>query len=318
MCALVVEESDAVRERISRPREIGVAAEKLGLQRARGGRDEAQPAGIPKLDPISSVPTEIIGGLPIAAIDRRSTARLMVESALAAKRLDGLPYFFSSANGQVLSALARARDPAHPAKLVQRADVISADGQPLVFASRLLGRGGVRERCATTDLFHDVARIAAAKGITFFLLGASPEENRKAAENVARTYPSLKVVGRRHGYFDTPADERAAVENIASLQPDILWVAMGVPREQEFCMRWRTALRGVGVMKTSGGLFNFLSGSRPRAPRWLQLAGLEWAYRTALEPRRLFARYATTNLHAGWLLLTQTEGRRSAEAGRSG
>ncbi len=253
-----------------------------------------------------SVPTEIIGGIPIAALTRAETARLMIDAALARRCDQAPPCVFSSANGQVLSAIGRASSAADPANLIKTADLVSADGQPLVFASRLLGGGRIHERCATTDLFHDVAEIAETEGVTFFLLGATAEENAKAAANVSRDYPRLQIVGTRHGFFDSMADEASTVAWISSLAPAIVWISLGFPREQEFCFRLRDALSGAGVLKTSGGLFNFLSGTQPRAPRWLQHAGLEWAYRAGLEPRRLLARYASTNFHAAWLLLTRT------------
>jgi N-acetylglucosaminyldiphosphoundecaprenol N-acetyl-beta-D-mannosaminyltransferase len=81
---------------------------------------------------------------------------------------------------------------------------------------------------------------------------------------------------------------------------------MGAPREQAFAMRNRRQLRGVGIIKTSGGMFDFLSGKVPRAPGWMQAVGLEWAYRTFLEPQRLAGRYLMTNPHALFLLLTRT------------
>ena len=81
---------------------------------------------------------------------------------------------------------------------------------------------------------------------------------------------------------------------------------MGVPREQAFAVRNRQALNEVGVIKTAGGLFDFLSGRRSRAPRWLQEVGLEWLYRTWLEPRRLAMRYLTTNPHALLIMLRRS------------
>jgi len=81
---------------------------------------------------------------------------------------------------------------------------------------------------------------------------------------------------------------------------------MGIPAEQEFALRQRARLTGVGLIKTSGGLFDFVSGKNPRAPAWMQAAGLEWLYRTMREPRRLLLRYLTTNPHALYLLLTRT------------
>ena len=82
------------------------------------------------------------------------------------------------------------------------------------------------------------------------------------------------------------------------MQPDVLWVSLGVPLEQAFCNRHKEALSGVGIIKTSGGLFDFLSGAKTRAPAWVQKLGFEWLYRLLLEPRRLLGRYVTTNPHA--------------------
>src|SRR5262249_54851505 len=104
-----------------------------------------------------------------------------------------------------------------------------------------------------------------------------------------------------HGYLDADAMDRRVAE-IDDAAPDILWVALGVPREQQFCARFAQRLRNVGVVKTSGGLLNFLSGTRARAPAWMQRSGLEWAFRLVQEPRRLFWRYAVTSPHAIYLL----------------
>ena len=83
----------------------------------------------------------------------------------------------------------------------------------------------------------------------------------------------------------------------------MLWISLGVPLEQEFCARNLDALRGVGIVKTAGGLFDFLAHAKPRAPRWMQKSGLEWLFRMAVEPQRLFVRYALTNPHALYLMI---------------
>ena len=160
------------------------------------------------------------------------------------------------------------------------------------------------ERVATTDLFHVVARKAEAAGRTFYMLGASEAENATAVANVQKMYPDLKIVGRSHGYLRGEA-LRAKVDEINALAPDYLWVALGVPYEQAFVEEFTPHLNKVGIIKTSGGLFNFLSGSRSRAPKWMQTIGLEWAWRTLLEPRRLFRRYLTTNPRALYLLFSR-------------
>jgi N-acetylglucosaminyldiphosphoundecaprenol N-acetyl-beta-D-mannosaminyltransferase len=162
------------------------------------------------------------------------------------------------------------------------------------------------ERVATTDLFHTVARKATAARLTFYMLGADEAENATAVANVQRMHPDLQIVGRSHGYLKGDA-LRAKVDEINALAPDYLWVALGVPYEQAFVEEFKPRLSNVGVIKTSGGLFNFLSGSRPRAPQWMQNAGLEWAWRLWLEPRRLFWRYLTTNPRALYLLLNNTQ-----------
>jgi exopolysaccharide biosynthesis WecB/TagA/CpsF family protein len=248
------------------------------------------------------VPEATIGGLPIAVIDRNASAELMIELALAQRGAQKPAYVITSANGQVISMCAR--DLRLRTQFLAT-DLIHADGMPLVFASRLLCRTPLPERVATSDLFHDVAQRAQGRGVTFYLLGATATVIEEAAQQARKLYPQLDIVGVRDGYFGRD-DEEKVVAEINALRPDILWIGMGVPAEQEFALRHRTRLTNVGVIKTSGGLFDFLSGKNPRAPHWMQSIGLEWLYRTMNEPRRLLLRYLTTNPHAIYLLLTRT------------
>lgn len=237
--------------------------------------------------------------MQIACLDRAETAQIMADIAEygAAEQ----PVYMTSANGQVLSEYAS--NPQIRA-LFDKADLISADGQPMVVLSRLLAKRPLPERCATTDLYHDVAK-AARPGTRFFLLGATQQAVETAVANTRRLYPHINVIGYANGYF-TPDEERTLVKRINLLEPDILWLAMGVPREQDFIVRNKAQLKQVKLIKTSGGLFDFLSGQKSRAPQWLQRAGLEWLYRLGLEPRRLLRRYAITNCHSLMLLLTST------------
>jgi exopolysaccharide biosynthesis WecB/TagA/CpsF family protein len=231
-----------------------------------------------------------VGGIDIARLDLDATADLMVNLVQTAPRSDR-PLNFTSANGEVI---ARYRSNRAFAKLVEDADLVSADGQPLVFASKLFGRVALPERVATTDLYDRVAARAERTGVSFYLLGATEEINRKTYELTRRKYPHLNILGRSHGYLAGTALE-AKIGDINALAPDILWLAMGVPAEQRFVDRWAPRLKNVGLIKTSGGLFDFYSGTKPRAPKVLQTLGLEWAYRILVEPRRLFWRYAVTN-----------------------
>lgn len=244
-----------------------------------------------------------IAGLPIAILGMEETARLMVEAARARSR-PCRPLYCTSANGEVIS---RAHLDPSVASLFQEADLINADGQAMVTVSRILARDPLPERVATTDLFHVVAPMAAEKGLSFYFFGATEEENRRAVEKARSRYPTLRIAGRSHGYLAGQA-LAAKLDEIDALAPDILWLALGVPREQAFVRDFGDRLRHVGVIKTSGGLFNFLSGTRARAPLWLQKAGLEWCWRLLQEPRRLFWRYALTSPHAAYLMLTRTRG----------
>jgi N-acetylglucosaminyldiphosphoundecaprenol N-acetyl-beta-D-mannosaminyltransferase len=257
-------------------------------------------AGIPRIS---------LGGLRLAVLDMEQTANFMIDAVFPQRRT-ARPLFLTSANGEVL---ARCSTEPHTEQLFRAADLINADGQPLVMVSRLKSRTPLPERVATTDLFHVVARKAQAAGLSFYMLGANEEENAAAVARIRQAYPKLRILGHCHGYL-RGADLRARVEEINRLAPDYLWLGLGVPAEQEFVQEFMPRLCNVGVIKTSGGLFNFLSGSRGRAPRWMQEAGLEWAWRIWLEPRRLFWRYLTTNPRALYLLLNRDGASRTARS----
>jgi N-acetylglucosaminyldiphosphoundecaprenol N-acetyl-beta-D-mannosaminyltransferase len=250
---------------------------------------------------MGEVPTTTVGGLQVAALTRAETAELMITVAKDRARA-GPPPLFTSANGEVLSRCSSKRS---IRSLFEPADLINADGQPMVFVSRALASRALPERVATSDLFHDVAFRAVQREVTFAVIGGHEDENCRAVENIRHMYPGISIVRRSHGYLDE-IGQRGLVEELSRLRPDIVWLCLGVPREQAFYWRWRHELHGVGIVKTGGGLINFLSGTRRRAPRLVQSMGLEWLFRLALEPRRLFWRYALTNPHSLMLLLTST------------
>jgi N-acetylglucosaminyldiphosphoundecaprenol N-acetyl-beta-D-mannosaminyltransferase len=241
-------------------------------------------------DVLAQIKKVKVGGIDIARLDLDGTADLMVRVVQSSPRGE-CPLNFTSANGEVI---ARYRSNRAFAKLIDDADLVSADGQPLVFASKMFGKAALPERVATTDLYDRVAERAERAGVTFYLFGATEEINRKTWEMTRSRYPNLRIVGRSHGYL-TGAKLKDKIEEINALAPDILWLAMGVPAEQRFVDRWAPRLKNIGLIKTSGGLFDFYSGAKPRAPKLVQMLGLEWAYRVLIEPRRLFWRYAVTN-----------------------
>ncbi len=243
-----------------------------------------------------------MGGIEVARLSREQWVQAIVAGCREPRSSARIPVFFSSANGNVLSLYARS---AEFRAALDQADGIDADGMPLVKASRWMTASPISERCVTTDFFHDVAKTAAKLGLTFYLLGGREDVNRETVEILTRLHPGLKIVGRRNGFFNRE-DEASIVADINAAKPDVLWVGLGVPLEQQFVVRHRRNLTNVGVIKTCGGLYDYIAGRVSRAPMWMQRNSLEWAYRMWLEPRRLFRRYATTNVHAAWLMLTRT------------
>ncbi len=249
------------------------------------------------------VRTATIGGMNIARLGRDALADLMQADVQRARRGQrAFPRIVTSANGSVVAAY---NCDAGYRAIMDGADIIDADGMPLVFASRLLCREPLSERTATTDFLLDAAGIAAAHEIRFFFLGSRPGVAARAAEHLRSRFPGLKVVGTRHGFF--PPDAAAEIcERVRASHADVLWIGMGSPAQERFAIDNRHLLGGVAWVRTCGGLFDHYGGGVSRAPGWMQAAGLEWLYRAAREPMRLGWRYLVTSPVAIYYLATRT------------
>jgi len=176
-------------------------------------------------------------------------------------------------------------------KVLMQADLRYADGQSIVWASRLLG-GGLPERVATTDLIDPLAAVSAQRGKRIFLYGSKPGVAERAATRLRQAAPGLVIDGR-DGYTAAGGMPRL-VEDINAFAPDILLVGLGDPMQQHWIEAHRNQLN-VPVILTCGGLFDWASGDNRRAPQWMIAAGLEWLWRLMLEPRRLGSRYLIGN-----------------------
>jgi len=207
-------------------------------------------------------------------------------------------------NGQGLSLR---HSNAHYRDLMDKADIIHADGGFMVTLSRWMGEHQIVERSATTDLIHDFAACSDHEDLRFYLLGGTDEVNGKCAHELSRLYPRLKIVGRRHGYYDD-VDEAEIVQEINDARPDVVWVGLGKPKEQEFCVRNRERIRASWLV-TCGGCFNYITGDYARAPLWMQRLNLEWVFRMASNPKRFLVRYLTTSPHALYLALAKSKWR---------
>lgn len=172
-------------------------------------------------------------------------------------------------------------------------DLILADGMSVVWASRLLGHP-LPERVAGIDLMLGMLRHGNEHGYRIYCLGTTDDVLEKATTRITADYPNIRIVGRHNGYF-TADEEPAIATEIATAQPDILLVAMTSPKKEQFLARWSEQL-GVPVCHGVGGSFDVLAGKVQRAPEGWQRLGLEWLYRVKQEPRRLWRRYAVTNI----------------------
>ena len=244
----------------------------------------------------------VVGGLRTACLSRAGLTAAMVQDCIASRADENrMPKLVFASNGHAIAMAAT--DPVFRFTFDQ-ADIIHADGQAAVLASRLLTATPIPERSATTDFIHDASAAAVEHGLRFFLLGATEEANAEAARILRETYPGLQIVGRHHGYF-SELEEDELCDEINLTQPDVVWVGLSVPREYEFAVRNKARLKA-GWLVTCGGCYNFVTGAYKRAPAWMQSAGLEWLFRLWREPKRLFWRYAVTNPVAIFLLLTRT------------
>jgi N-acetylglucosaminyldiphosphoundecaprenol N-acetyl-beta-D-mannosaminyltransferase len=195
-----------------------------------------------------------------------------------------------SINAAKLVMLRRDADLRH---VVNRCELVNADGQSVVWASRLLG-DSLPERVAGIDVMHALIAMAEREGWGVYVLGARPEVLETAVQRLRQAHPRLSLVGYRDGYFsDDEGSEVAAAIRESGAQ--ILFVAMSSPRKEHWIGRHGPTLN-VPLVMGVGGSIDIVAGVTRRAPRRWQQLGMEWLYRLLQEPRRMFRRYLVTNL----------------------
>jgi N-acetylglucosaminyldiphosphoundecaprenol N-acetyl-beta-D-mannosaminyltransferase len=196
--------------------------------------------------------------------------------------------------------------------LVNDADLVLADGMPLVWAARLQGTP-LPGRVAGSDLIWTLSEAAATRGKSIFMLGGAPGTAVSAAKVLQQRYPDIKIVGTccpEPGFEHRMNEMAAIVKMLEESKPDIVYVALGSPKQEYLIDRLRQVLPqawwlGVGIS------FSFVSGDVKRAPVWLQKIGLEWLHRLVQEPRRLFKRYVIIGLPFAVSLLTRAASNRT-------
>jgi N-acetylglucosaminyldiphosphoundecaprenol N-acetyl-beta-D-mannosaminyltransferase len=176
-------------------------------------------------------------------------------------------------------------------RVVNNAGMTTPDGMSVVWLLRLRGHRATR-RVYGPDLMLEICRDGVSKGYRHFLLGGEPGVADGLGSNLAQRIPGVDIVGTVSPPFDalSEQDDRRLVEQVNAAGPDIVWVGLGSPKQE----RWMADHLGrvtAPVMVGVGAAFDFLSGRKRQAPRWVQRMGFEWLFRLASEPRRLWPRY---------------------------
>jgi N-acetylglucosaminyldiphosphoundecaprenol N-acetyl-beta-D-mannosaminyltransferase len=231
-------------------------------------------------------------GCPIDALD-------MVQTLARCSELIARGEFSQHMAINAAKLVAMERDPALRA-IVSNCDLINADGQAIVWASKALG-DPLPARVAGVDLMYELFDLCEARGYSVYILGAKPSVLETAVARLRERNPSLEIAGYRDGYF-ADDDAGAVAEEIRRCGADVLFVAISSPRKEYFLGahgRNTGARFAMGV----GGSVDILAGITIRAPLIWQRVGLEWFYRLLQEPRRMFKRYARTNARFTILLV---------------
>lgn len=220
--------------------------------------------------------TVSILGLPVdVATFGESIAR--IEGFIAAKT----PHMVVTADA---AGLVQAQDDREHRTIIESADLVTPDSVGVLWAAKRLGTI-LPERVSGVDLAEKLFALSAEKGYRIYLLGAAPGIAELAAEKMRLKYPGCNIVGARHGFFPAESDQIVAAE-VAAAQPDVLLVAMGIPRQEKFIRGTQSIIRA-GVAMGVGGTFDVLSGTIKRSPAVMQKLRLEWLWRILKDPKKI-------------------------------
>lgn len=187
-------------------------------------------------------------------------------------------------------------------EIVQNCPIINADGQSIVWASKLLKKP-LPERVAGIDLMEELIKKSSEKGYGIYFFGAKEEVVTSVIDIYKEKYPNLKVSGYRNGYFKED-DVKDIVNDMRNSNADILFVAFSSPKKEYFLAENIENIN-IPFCMGVGGSFDVVAGKTKRAPEWMQKVGLEWFYRFLQEPGRMWKRYLVGNTKFGVLTLKE-------------
>jgi len=182
---------------------------------------------------------------------------------------------------------------------LNNADLITADGMPVVWLSKLL-MTPIKERVTGADLVPRLAKAASTRGVGLFFLGGADDVAEKAANKLSAQNPGLKIAGCISPQINLNKTDNSIIEQINQSGADILLIALGNPKQEIWFQRNKHRLN-IPVSIGVGATFDFIAGTISRSPIWMQKMGLEWIYRLAQEPRRLWKRYCVDFAKFGFL-----------------
>jgi N-acetylglucosaminyldiphosphoundecaprenol N-acetyl-beta-D-mannosaminyltransferase len=236
----------------------------------------------------AGVHTRDVLGVPVSMVDYERTMQVMDRLVTTRER------------GYVcvapVHALVEAQDDRELQGALQGATLVVPDGMPVVWAANLMGES-LDDRVYGPELMLRYCAVCAERGRRVWLYGGRDQGSlAQLALSLRRRFPGIQIVGGYSPPFEAlrAEEESFVVDQINEIQPDVVWVGIGVPKQEKWMARMRDRLE-VPVMCGVGAAFDFHSGRVPMAPAWMQQRGLEWVYRTAHEPRRLLPRYLKTN-----------------------
>ena len=187
-------------------------------------------------------------------------------------------------------------------KIVSECQIINADGQSIVWASKFLGKP-LPERVAGIDLMEELIKLSVEKGYGIYFFGAKEDVVKSVVKHYKDAYPSLRICGYRNGYF-SKNDVPNIVNDMRKSNADILFVAFSSPNK-EYWLSENIKNINIPFCMGVGGSFDVIAGKTSRAPKWMQNIGLEWFYRFIQEPKRMWKRYLFGNSKFIWLMMKE-------------
>lgn len=217
-----------------------------------------------------------IMGIPFTNITKKE----LLDEQLAPRLETEQKTFVVTANPEIVM---KTRENPTYKKVVQQADFIAPDGIGIIYAAKMM-RQPLKERIPGIEIVDDLLHLAEEKGYSCYFLGAAQAVNEQAVARIRESFPNLQVAGNHHGFFDS--DDATLAEEIASVQPDIVLIATGAPK-QEYWISTYKHLFAKGLFMGVGGSFDVYAGTVKRAPKlWMKL-NLEWLYRIVIQPTRI-------------------------------